>query len=147
MKTKALLLAILLAVAAAPCFAQHNGSRSHAPERKGNREITEIVGDLSQSQKKRIESITDASKERVAALRARQKAVRDSIAVYMKLEGDQSAAIFPLFDRESQLQCEISREMYTTKVRVDEVLTPDQRRRLREAMSKPRNGSPMKKRG
>ncbi len=144
MKTKTLILAIMLSCAALPCMAQHNGGRNNAAERKSHREITEMVGDLSQSQRKRLETITDASKERVAALRARQKAVRDSIAIYMKLDGDQSKALFPLFDREAQLQRDISREMYTTKVRVDEVLTPDQRRQLREAMHKPRKDAPKK---
>lgn len=104
-----------------------------------------MVGDLSQTQKKKLDAITDASKERVGLLRAQQKAVRDSIAVYMKLDGDHSAVLFPLFDREARLQCEISREMYTTKVRVDEVLTPEQRKQLRQSTTQKHREKPQKK--
>lgn len=145
MKTKTLLIVILLSFVAMPCMAQHKGDRERVADPKSHREITEMVSDLSQSQKKRLDAITDASKERVAALRAQKKSVRDSIAVYMKLDGDQSAVLFPLFDREAQLQRDISREMYTTKVRVDEVLTPEQRRQLREAMAKTSKVTPKKK--
>lgn len=136
-----MVVALLLSMSV-PCAAQGDG-HTH----KGNRphkDITEMVSDLSQNQKKRLDAIADASKERVAVLRARQKAVRDSIALYMHLDGDQSKELFPLFDREARLQCEISREMYTTKVRMFEVLTPEQRSQVDEALSKPRNGAAKK---
>ena len=45
MKTKTLILAIMLSCAALPCMAQHNGGRNNAAERKSHREITEMVGD------------------------------------------------------------------------------------------------------
>ena len=104
MKTKTLLIVILLSFVAMPCMAQHKGDRERVADPKSHREITEMVSDLSQSQKKRLDAITDA-----------------------------------------QLQRDISREMYTTKVRVDEVLTPEQRRQLREAMAKTSKVTPKKK--
>ncbi len=143
MNIKSIILAVALVAVAVPCAAQRD-SRARHDERKP-KEITEMVGDLSQSQKKRLDDITDASKQRVAALRAQKKAVRDSINTYMRLDGDQSAVLFPLFDREAQLQREISREMYTTKVRVDEVLTPEQRKQLRQASDAKRSDPPKKK--
>lgn len=103
----------------------------------GPRDITKMVSDLSSSQKKRLDAITDESKSRIDALRTQRRAVRDSIAMYIQRDGDQSEALFPLFEREAQLQSRISREMYMTKVRIDEVLTPEQRRQVRDACSKP----------
>ena len=142
MNIKSVILTIALVAVALPCAAQRDmQSRDRKPK-----EISELVGDLSQSQKKRLDAITDASKERVAALRAQKKAVRDSIATYMNLEGDHSAVLFPLFDREAQLQRDISREMYTTKVRVDEVLTPEQRQQLRQASARKQHENPKGKR-
>lgn len=111
--------------------AQHHGPR----EGKGkprHPEVTEMVGDLSSSQKRTLEGLTSESKERVDKLRAQQKAVRDSIALYMDRDGDQSKLLYPLFDREAKLQSLISREMYATKVRIDEVLTPAQRQQVRQ---------------
>ena len=59
--------------------------------------------------------------------------MRDSIGKYMDSEGDQSKKLYPLFDREAQLQVQISREMYSTKVRIDKVLTKEQRKEFLQA--------------
>lgn len=96
-------------------------------------DITELVSDLTDKQKRSIDAITAESKERVAKLRAQQKAVRDSIAIYMDREGDQSKSLHPLFDREARLQSLVSREMYATKVQVDKELTPAQRQQLKQS--------------
>ena len=126
-----IILAILFAVAL-PLSAQHEGKRPH----KKQREVTELVQDLNAVQKRKIESISKDSRERVDALRRQQRAVHDSIVMYMEREGDQSAALYPLFDREAKLQVAVSREMYTTKLRIDEVLKPEQRESLRNACRK-----------
>lgn len=131
---KTLLIAALISVfnfQYSVCWAQHDGRR---PEKKRHADVTELVSDLSAPQKRKIEAISKESKERVDALRASQRAVRDSISMYMELEGDQSRHLNPLFEREAQLQAAISREMYSAKIRVDEVLTKEQRTALRETL-------------
>lgn len=125
---KALLLSLLVAIAL-PLAAQHDG-RPHGDRKK---DITELVSDLSNIQKRKIESITKESKERVEILRMQQKAVRDSISMYMECEGDQSAVLYPLFDREGAIHAAIDREMYSGKLRIDKVLTKEQRAELRKA--------------
>lgn len=99
----------------------------------GHRDITKIVSDLSASQKKKLDAINEESKKNVDALRAQQKAVRDSIAMYIHREGDNSRILYPLFDREAQIQSSISREMYSTKIKIDAVLTAEQRKMVSEA--------------
>ena len=126
-------------------MAQQPDRRHDGKKGERHKEITEMVSDLSSQQRKRLDAITDASKEKVSALRIRQKAVRDSITMYMEREGDQSRILYPLFEREAQLQCAISREMYATKVKIDELLTPEQRRQVRDACRKPEAKHPKKK--
>ena len=96
-------------------------------------DITELVSNLSDTQKSQLEAITNDSRQRVEKLRAQQKAVRDSINLYMDREGDQSKYLNPLFDREAKIQAEISREMYASKVRIDKVLTKEQRAEFQKA--------------
>lgn len=127
---KRIVIFALMFAVALPLMAQHDGRH---PEKK-RQEITEIVSDLSAAQKLKVESIGKESKERVGELRSRQKAVRDSISLYMNCDGDQSRLLFPLFDREAHLQAEINREMYNAKLRIDEVLTPAQRNELHKAI-------------
>lgn len=118
------LFLLLLLVLSVPAVAQQRDGRHSA---KKHPDITELVSDLSAPQKRKIETVRKDSKERVDALRASQRAVRDSIRYYMELEGDQSRQLHPLFDREAQLQAAVSREMYAAKLRIDKILTPDQR--------------------
>lgn len=127
-------LTIMLA-ATLPMMAQHDGK---GPEKKPRPDISEVVGDLSAKQKYKVDNITKESKERVEALRKQQHAVRDSITMFMEREGNHSKVLFPLFDREAKLQAAVSREMYTTKLLLDEVLTKEQRERVRKFHSKDR---------
>ena len=127
------IILILLLAVAFPMMAQHDNPRHD----KGKRtDITELVSDLSAPQKRKIEQISKDSKERVDALRNQQRAVHDSINIFMNREGDQSKVLFPLFEREAQLHVAIDREMYTTKLRIDEVLKPEQRSELRKTLAK-----------
>lgn len=96
-------------------------------------DVTQLVSNLTDAQKSKLDAITTESRQRIEKLRAQQKAVRDSIAVYMEREGDQSKILNPLFDREAKIQAAISREMYATKVRIDQVLTKEQRVEFQKA--------------
>jgi len=111
--------------------AQRPHREGPGPEKRPD--ITEMVSDLSSSQKSKLDAISSDSRKRVDALRKQQNAVRDSINMYMERDGDQSKALYPLFDREARLQAEISREMYATKVRFDKILTPEQRKELKNS--------------
>lgn len=117
-------------------------SYAQAPKHhdKQPRNVSELVSDLSASQKRKVDAIGRESKERVSALRAQQQAVRDSIGLYMDRDGDQSKNLYPLFDREAKLQVAVNREMYSTKLRIDQVLTPKQREELRQS-SRQRRGN------
>ena len=129
-KITLLLIAFALALSLA---AQHDGK----PHKKAPKpEISELVGDLNAVQKRKVETISRESKERVAALRKQKHSVCDSIAMFMELEGNHSRELYPLFDREAKLQVAINREMYDTKLRIDEVLNAKQRQALREACRK-----------
>ena len=122
----------LLSALSLPLFAQHP---KDLPEKK-NKDVTELVSDLSATQKRKIESISKESKARVDDLRKQQKSVHDSIALFMDREGDQSHTLYPLFERDAALKVAIDREMYSGKVRIDEVLTKEQRAAMRRACAK-----------
>lgn len=129
---KKITLILLMALFTLPLAAQHEDAHRHGR----HRDVTEIVKDLNAMQKRKVENISNESRERVAALRKQQHAVHDSIVMFMEREGDQSQVLYPLFEREAKLQTAINREMYATKLRIDEVLKPEQREALRAASRK-----------
>ena len=114
----------------AVCAQQPANSQQNAHRRT---EVAEIVGDLSPQQKRKVENISNASRTKVDELRKRKHIVCDSIAALMGREGDRRRELFPLFDQEAQLQVAINREMYDCKCRIDEVLTAEQRAKVRAA--------------
>ena len=128
---KTIIIAAMVALAL-PLAAQRPGDKHHG---KKHKEITELVSDLSATQKRKIDAVSRESKERVANLRSQQKAVRDSIGMFIDREGDQSRSLYPLFDREAQLQVAISREMYSTKIKVDALLTKEQKAELKKLLT------------
>lgn len=133
---KRIVLLALVSLFAFQCTLSYAQNPRHGGphDRQGRRpDITKIVSNLSDAQKEKLETLMEASRQRVDKLRRQQQAVRDSIALYMDRDGNQSKKLCPLFDREAKLQVEISREMYNTKVRIDEVLTKEQRQQFRQA--------------
>ena len=131
MKKTIFFLIVLSSCFLAPIHAQRPHREGPGPEKRPD--ITEMVSDLSSSQKSKLDAISSDSRKRVDTLRKQQNAVRDSINMYRERDGDQSKALYPLFDREARLQAEISREMYATKVRFDKILTPEQRKELKNS--------------
>ena len=145
---KRIVLLALVSLFAFQCTLSYAQNPRHGGphERQGRRpDITEIVSNLSDAQKEKLETLMEASRQRVDKLRRQQQAVRDSIALYMDRDGNQSKKLYPLFDREAKLQVEISREMYNTKVRIDEVLTKEQRQQFRQASKEHRQHKNKKK--
>lgn len=104
--------------------------------------IESFLPDLSATQKTRIDIITRQSKKNVEAIHKKLDNVRDSIRSYMESTDDHSDILFPLFEREGQLQAELSKEYYRAKVEVDKVLTPEQHKALSQKMKDRRPHKP-----
>ena len=97
-----------------------------------------MVSNLTAIQKNRIENITEKTKKEVSKLKNELHAIRIQISGLNSKEGDQSSILFPLFDRESQIMAEISKEMYRCRLQIDEVLTPEQLKEFRNSLEKER---------
>lgn len=132
---KRILLTITLIAATTALMAPSHGPRPHHPDKGADGpKIEELVSDLTAAQKTRIDLITRKTQKNVEAIHARLDAVRDSIRSYMNSRDDHSDILFPLFDREANLQAELSKEIYRSKAAIDKVLTPEQFKKLHERM-------------
>ncbi len=96
--------------------------------------IEEMVSNLSAIQKKRLETITQESKKQVDKMQAELKSINSQIRKLLDAEGDQTNTLFPLFEREAQLKLEINKEMYLTRQQINNVLSKEQLKELRERM-------------
>lgn len=88
--------------------------------------IERIVSDLTDAQKEQLHSIMENSHSRLDSLHSMQNSIRDSINQLNDQYGDHSADIFPLYQREAELQVAINKEYYHNKLRMDSVLTEEQ---------------------
>lgn len=96
--------------------------------------IEEMVSNLSAIQKKRLETITQESKKQVDKMQSELKSINSQIRKLLDAEGDQTNTLFPLFEREAQLKLEINKEMYRTRQQINNVLSKEQLKELRERM-------------
>lgn len=119
-----ILFALLLGTS---LMAQADGGKK--PQHHGRPEppkIEEMVSNLSTVQKKKLETISQNCKAKTVKLQKELDNIRAGIRSLMDKEGDQSAKLFPLFDREASLQAEMSKEMYAIRQQIDQVLTEEQ---------------------
>ncbi|MBR5352924.1 MAG: hypothetical protein IK126_04355 [Bacteroidales bacterium] len=103
-----------------------DGGRRHRQGPPEPPKVEEMVSNLSAIQKNRLEGITENCKKQTTKLQKELDAIRTQIRNLMMQDGDQSDKLFPLIDRESSLQAQIAKEMYRTRVQIDQVLTEEQ---------------------
>ena len=130
-KIVTLMLVLVLAMTA---MAQHKPE--HNRKHKDPPKIEEMVNNLSAIQKKRLNTVMENSRKQVDLLQAELDKVRKQIHSLSEKEGDNSDQLFPLFEREGDLRAEISKEMYRTRLRIDEILTKEQLVELRSHCAK-----------
>lgn len=123
---RTLLIVIILLVGTALPAQPPDGGRRHHPAGPAMPKVEEMVSNLSAVQKKRLEGITESCKKQVDKLQKELDEVRGQIRTLMGQDGDQSEKVFPLIDREAALQSQIAKEMYRTRVQIDQVLTDEQ---------------------
>ncbi len=128
------LIALLLCVMVLPAQPSHN----HGGKRDNPPKVEEMVSNLSLKQKKTLLEVRERSKDRMDELKAQLNTVRDSIRDYIHREGDNTKVLYPLFDREGELQARISKEMYALRLQIDAILTPEQLKEFRQAMEQRR---------
>lgn len=88
--------------------------------------VEQMVSNLSAVQKKRLEAITNDCQQETDKLEKELNTVRQKIRSLMDQPGDQSDKLFPLIDRESQLQAQMAKTMYRVRQQIDRVLTDEQ---------------------
>ena len=98
----------------------------HSRRHKEPPKIEEMVNDLTAIQKKRLNTVMENSRKEVDRLQAELDKVRKQIKLLTDKDGDNSDQLFPLFDREGDLRAEIAKEMYRTRLKIDEILTKEQ---------------------
>ena len=104
----------------------------HSRRHKEPPKIEEMVNNLSAIQKKRLNTVMENSRKEVDRLQAELDKVRRQIHQLTEKDGDNSEQIFPLFDREGDLRAEIAKEMYRTRLQIDEILNKEQLAELRK---------------
>lgn len=139
-KTFIILLTLLLV---GPLCAQQQRGRPHRELPK----IEEMVNDLSNAQKKKLNAIQKDAKEKISKLQAERDDVRDSVRALMRMDGDQSEKLFPLLDRENALRSQIIKEKYKTRLKVEKVLTKEQQMEVRKKIEADRKARHERRQG
>lgn len=138
---KTLLFLLILTLGVSQAFAQQEG----AIPKKMPPKVEEVVSDLSAAQKRQLNTIREERKKRIDELNKQKESVQDSIHLFLNRDGDQSATLYRLFEREATIRTTIAKEMYSARLRIDAVLTADQRALMRKS-SKAHGSRPSRER-
>ena len=130
-KIATLLLALAIAVTVMGQQKQDHHRRHKEPPK-----IEEMVSNLSAIQKKKLNTVMESSRKEVDRLQAELDKVRKQIHTLTNKEDDNSEQLFPLFEREGVLRAEIAKEMYRTRLQIDEILTKEQLAEMRARLKK-----------
>lgn len=106
--------------------------------RKEPPKIERMVDDLTATQKKKLAEARADHKAVIDKYNAELKQIRDSIHVLMHKEGDQSVALFPLVDKQNDLEAAVTKEMYKLRVKIDQILTKEQKETIQKKMAEKR---------
>ncbi len=108
----------------------------HSRHHKEPPKVEEMVNNLSAIQKKRLNTVMENSRKEVDRLQAELDKVRKQIRAITQKDGDNSDQLFPLYDREAALRADIAKEMYRTRLQIDEILTKEQLTEMRACLAK-----------
>ncbi len=115
-------------------FNYRNWQKANGQQPELEEKIADIIDDLTSEQRETIHDITVQSRKKIGQYRARHKVLHDTIHNILRLPGDLSETLFPLFDKSALLRADIDKELYLTRLRISSVLTEEQLHKLHEKM-------------
>lgn len=109
-------------------------------------DITQFVSNLTEQQQAEIKTITAESKKTLDEYRRQLSDLHSEIQHYYGQPGDRSSDLFPAYAQRSALYVKIDQAKYYTKLRIDNVLTAEQQKELRENLERERKKRDVRKR-
>lgn len=125
---KRIFILAVLFILAAPGYAQHNPR--HKPPK-----AEELITTLTPRQKRQLEAIDKEQRTQANAIKKELKQVRDSVHAYIDLYGDNTKVVNRLLEREAALQLKLNKLLYSTKVKIDRIITPEQHKEMHRKMA------------
>jgi len=130
-KLKYLTLAgLLLTLAISPAFAKsgHSKSCENIDQQASRLEHLKKNLDLTSEQEAEIKDIFAGSKERNEAMRSEKRSTREEIRKISRAEALDESRLRELLRKQSDQQADMMIAMHATRVKIDQVLTPEQQK-------------------
>lgn len=90
-------------------------------------QIEKVLDNLSDSQIDALQKLSKENKKYLETFRKEMKVLEDSIDMLMKRKGNHSKQLYPLLERRAKLALEKDKKLYLSKVKIDGILTDEQR--------------------
>ena len=108
-------------------------------------DVSKFVSNLTKKQQADIKVIAEEGKADIDSYRNELMNLREAIQHFYKMPGDRSSELFPLYAQRSALYAKIDKTKYYTKMKIDQVLTPEQQQELRTNLEHERKKREIKK--
>lgn len=108
-------------------------------------DVSQFVKTLTKQQQEELRKVTTESKKTLEGYHQQLVDMHKEIQHYYGLPGDRSSDLFPLYAQRSALYVKIDQAKYRTKMRIDQILTDEQQKELRENLEHERQKREVKK--
>ena len=91
------------------------------------KQVEEVLTNLTDNQRKMLHKLSKENKEYMDKYRKDRDQLKKTIKSLLEMKEDVSEALFPLIDMKARLEAEKEKNLYKMKLKIDEILTPEQR--------------------
>ena len=91
------------------------------------KQVEEVLTNLTDNQRKMLHKLSKENKEYMDKYRKDRDQLEKTIKSLLEMKEDVSEALFPLIDMKARLEAEKEKNLYKMKLKIDEILTPEQR--------------------
>ena len=91
------------------------------------KQVEEVLTNLTDNQRKMLHKLSKENKEYMDKYRKDRDQLEKTIKSLLEMKGDVSETLYPLIDMKARLEAEKEKNLYKMKLKIDEILTPEQR--------------------
>ena len=96
------------------------------------KQVEIALTNLTDNQREALHKLSKENKEYMEKYRKDEEKLRKSIGLLLAKDGDNSEILFPLIEMKAELEAEKEKKLYKVKLKIDSILTVEQREKMKE---------------
>lgn len=96
------------------------------------KQVEMVLTNLTDSQREALHKLSKENRDYMEKHRRNVEKLQNSIGLLLAKDGDNSEILFPIIEMKAELEAEKEKNLYRMKLKIDSILTPEQRAKMKE---------------